>query len=541
MRHLRCTALLFIALCAIGCQSREAPLFDNLGDYRYATSTRDPLARRYFDQGMVLAFGFNHAEAARSFRESARLDPQFAMAHWGVALVLGPHINAPMDPDNVAEAFDRSRRAAELEGSANEKEQALIAALQNRYTQNPPEDRSPLDTAYADAMRDVAQRFPDDSTVQALFAEALMDLHPWDYWQADGQPQPWTNEIVTTLEKTLKADPNHPLSNHLYIHAVEASPNPGRAEAAADRLVTLAPGAGHLVHMPSHIYIHLGRYHDASRVNQLAIEADQDYVTACRAQGLYPMAYHPHNIHFLWAAATLEGRAKVAIDAALALREKVDKHARMHPQDTTAQHFWSVPLLAWVKFERWDEVVSERKPTNPGSYAQAVWHWARGMALTARGELGAAQVELDTLKTIAADPSLEELKSWDVNSRSHRLRLAVAELSGALLTKRGQLEAAIKALEAGVEAESTLKYIEPPDWNPSVRQQLGATLLKAGRAAEAERVYRDDLSEFPANGWALHGMVAALKAQGKDDEAKAAQQQFESAWQHADFDLDARR
>ncbi len=318
-----------------------APLLEGLGDYHVPITTDVPRAQRFFDQGMVLAYGFNHAEAERSFREAARLDPACAMCYWGVALVLGPNINAAMEDENVPKAYEALQQALALADRANDQERAFIEALTKRYAPEPVEDRTSLDVAYAEAMRGLARRYADDPGALTLLAEALMDVHPWDFWTKQGAAQPWTPEILATLETALKLNLHHPGANHLYIHAVEASPHPQRAEPHADRLGGIAPGAGHLVHMPAHIYLRIGRYHAASTANEKAIVADQDYVTQCHAQGLYPIAYMPHNRHFLWATATLEGRSAVAIGSAREMAEHIDAEMMRAPGMGTLQHYQS--------------------------------------------------------------------------------------------------------------------------------------------------------------------------------------------------------
>ncbi len=328
----------------------SVPLFEGMGNHHYPITTNSSLAQRYFDQGLILTYGFNHAEAARSFREAARLDPNCAMAHWGAAFVLGSNINASMDKEAIPKAYSELQKALELASHVSEKEQALIQALSKRYSPEPVRDRTPLEVAYADAMREVVQRFPDDADVATLFAESLMNLNPWNYWTKDGQPQPGTPEIVSTLESALRRNPNHPGANHLYVHAVEASPHPERALPSADRLRNLVPGIGHMVHMPSHIYIRTGRYHDASLANEKAIEVDEAYIRQYHPEGIYPLAYYTHNYHFLWAAATMEGRSEVALQAARRLASKVDRERMREPGFGTLQHFFSIPLYALMSF-----------------------------------------------------------------------------------------------------------------------------------------------------------------------------------------------
>jgi tetratricopeptide (TPR) repeat protein len=520
---------------------RGAPLFDNLGSHRRRVSTKSPLAQRYFDQGLTLVYGFNHAEAIRSFREAARLDPDCAMAYWGVALALGPNINAPMTKEAVVEAYAALEKAIELGRKTTERERAFIQALAKRYSKEPVEDRKPLDHAYAGAMRELARRFPDDLDAATLFAESLMDTMPWAYWTKDGQPKPETSEILAALESVIARDPKHPGANHYYIHAVEASPDPDRGVASADRLRDLVPGAGHLVHMPGHIYIRVGRYHDASLANERAIEADRDYITQCHAQGMYPVAYVPHNHHFLWAAATMEGRSAKAIEAARHIAANVDQKLIREPGYGTLQHYAVTPLYALVRFGRWDEILKEPAPAKDLLYATGVWHYARGMALARKNKLEEAARELDRVTAIAADPSLESVTIWDINTTAALMRIAREVLVGELAAERGDGEEAIRHLEAAVKLEVELNYDEPPPWHFPVRQALGAVLLNAGRAVEAEKVYREDLKRYPENGWSLYGLLKSLQAQGNTAAATDAQKRLSKAWAHADVTLTASR
>ncbi len=521
--------------------TRTAPLFDNLGNYHHPISTSSELAQRYFDQGLILAYGFNHAEAARSFREAARLDPNCAICYWGVALVLGPNINAAMEAEAVPEAWQALQKAQELSENASEKERAYIQALTKRYSSQPVENQKANDIAYAKAMREVQRRYPDDLDAATLFAEALMDTMPWQYWTKDGEPKPETGELLATLESVLKRNPDHPGANHMYIHAVEASPNPDRGIASADRLRNLVPGAGHLVHMPSHIYIRVGRYHDAVLANQRAIEADQDYITQCHAQGLYPLGYMPHNHHFLLASAAIAGESELAIQAAHHTAAMADQKMMREPGYGTLQHYYSIPLYTLAKFGKWDEILAEPAPAEDLKYPTGVWHYARGLAFTAKGQPQEAAQELAQLKAIAADPSLEKVTIWDINTSSSLLNIASEVLAGELAAKQGDYENAIAYLETAVSLEDNLNYDEPPPWLSPVRESLGAVLLEAGRAAEAERVYREDLKRFPENGWSLYGLAQSLRVQGKAEEARTVQARFEKAWKYGDATLSASR
>lgn len=519
---------------------RQAPLLEGLGDHRHPVDTRLPLAQRYFDQGLVLAYGFNHAEAARSFREATRLDPECAMCWWGLALVLGPNINAPMEPENNAEAHQAVQRALRLSEGGDPRERGYIEALATRYAEEPPEDRSHLDHAFADAMAGVVRRFPDDLDAATLYAEALMDTMPWDYWQDDGSPKPATREVLAQLERVIEGNPRHPGALHLYLHAVEeVHPDWGTDE--ADRLADLVPGAGHLVHMPSHIYIRVGRYEDAADANRKAIEADDAYVTQCHAQGLYPVGYMPHNHHFLWAAATFQGDSETALDSARHIAHHVNRELLRAPGYGTLQHYLVTPLYTLVRFGRWDEILAYPQPDEDLLYPEGVWRYARALALIRKQRPDEAERELDRLRQIASDPALDDVTLWGINGTTDLLEIAVEIVAGELAAVRGDTEEAVRCLEVALDLESTLLYDEPPAWHQPVRQVLGALLLDAGRAKEAERVYREDLEKFPGNGWSLHGLAAALEAQGHTGEADQIRTQLRQAWKSADVTLTTSR
>ncbi|NJO40597.1 MAG: hypothetical protein HC769_09240 [Cyanobacteria bacterium CRU_2_1] len=517
-----------------------APLFDHLGDHHHPISTNNPLTQRYFDQGLILAYGFNHAEAARSFQEAARLDPDCAMCYWGIAYVLGPNINAAMESDAVPDAWQALQTAIELSPFASEPERAYIQALATRYTLEPVEDRSLLNLAYANAMREVAQQHPDDLDAATLFAEALMDTMPWDYWQENGELKPEAVEIVTTLESVLQQNPDHPGALHLYIHAVEAE-RPNLAVEAADRLRELNITAGHLAHMPSHIYIRVGRYHDAVMANQQASDIDQHYAYQHPSDGIYPIAYMPHNHHFLWYAATMAGESEVALEAAYRTAELADQELMREPGYGTFQHYYSIPLYTFVKFGMWDEILAQPAPSADLVYPNGVWHFARGMAFTAQGQLDSAMQELEALRSIAADPALDGVTIWDINTTAHLLNIATEMLAGEIVAKQGNYEQAIHHLQAAIELEDSLNYYEPALWYSPVRQALGAVLLQADQPAEAEQVYLQDLAIYPENGWSLRGLMQSLFAQDKTEEAQAVQQRFEEAWRYADVTLTASR
>ena len=519
-------------------EGQIAPRLQNLGDYKHPVTTSSPRAQLFFNQGLTLTFGFNHREAGRSFREVARLDPDCAMAYWGQALVLGPNINMPMPPSAEPQAYELIQKAVALKAKASERERAYIDALAKRYSNEDKPDRKALDRAYAEAARQLSERYPDDLDAATLYAEALMDLRPWNYWTKDGRPYPGTLKIVSVLESVLERNPNHPLGIHLYIHAVEAV-KPELAEAGADRLGKLAPGAGHLVHMPSHIYRRLGRYADASEANVQAIAADEDYITQCRAQGIYPLGYYPHNIHFLWDAASMEGRSEVAIDAARKVASKLS--AEKLREMPMLNSFAVVPLFAYTRFGKWEEILQEPRPADDLLFLAGIWHYARGLAFTATGRLGAAATELESLDKIAADKSLQELALFSPNPGAPIIKIAAEVLAGRLAAKRGETEKAIAHLHRAVLLEDALVYTEPADWHYPVRQSLGAVLLQAGRAAEAETVYWEDLRRNPENGWSLFGLMKSLKAQGKTEQAEEIEQRFRKAWTRANVTLTASR
>ncbi|PSF37725.1 hypothetical protein C7H19_09255 [Aphanothece hegewaldii CCALA 016] len=513
-----------------------APLFQKLGNHHHPISSQSKLAQKYFDQGITLAYGFNHAEAARSFTEAAKIDPNCAICYWGIALVSGPNINAPMDDAAVSHAWKAIQKAKELSPYASDKEKAYINALSLRYTAEPVSDRKPYDLAFAKAMKQVSQQYPDDLDAATLYAESLMDTTPWNYWQENGEPKPEAVEIISTLESILKRSPNHPGANHLYIHAVEAE-KPQLAEKSADRLLNFAPDSGHLVHMASHIYIRVGRYHDAVIANQNAILADQNYLAGCHQKGLYPLAYMPHNQHFLWFAALMNGQSKIALDAALNTA-KVNPELMRDPNlAASLQHYYTIPLYTYVRFGLWNKILSTSAPDKDLQYPTGVWHYARGMAFAALGKLTEAIEELANLKTIAADPTLEEFKIWGFNSTAKVLKIATEVLSAKIAAKQNDYSSAIAHLKQAVAIEDSLIYTEPQDWYHPARQLLGATLITANQPIEAEKVFREELKIYPENGWSLYGLSQSLAAQGKTKEARSVKTRLEKAWQYGDVTL----
>jgi tetratricopeptide (TPR) repeat protein len=532
-------ALLSVLSAYAAPPDRVAPLLEGIGDLHHPITTKNPEAQRYFDQALTLLYAFNHVESERSFRQVEQIDPDCAMAYWGQAMALAPNINDPVpDAEREQKAYEAIQKAVALAGNASEKEQAMIRALAARFSATP--DRPALNVAYAQAMGPVAKRYPDDPDIQVLYADALMNTMPWDYWRKNSEPKPETAKALAALDRVMKSHPNHPGAHHFHIHAVEAV-NPDRAEASADKLGSLVPVAGHLVHMPGHIYIRVGRYEDAAEANRKAILADEDYLTQCRAQGLYPIGYYPHNIHFLWAVLTMQGDGSEAIEAA---RKVASKHTgeHMHMPGFGFPHLLSaVPAFALVRFGKFDEVLAEPEPDESKQFARGIWHFARGMAFRSKGDVRAAESELAALSEIAADPEMAALKVFDVNALSSLLEIATKMLAGEIEASKGNFGKAETLLREAVAVEDGLLYTEPPDWPQPVRHSLGAVLLAAGRPADAEKVYREDLVRHRGNGWALFGLMQSLEAQGNKEEAAAAKKQFQQAWVKGDVQLTASR
>jgi tetratricopeptide (TPR) repeat protein len=514
-----------------------APLLRGLGTHEWTVTTQVPRAQQFFNQGLRLLYGFNHAEAQRAFREAARLDPELAMAHWGEAMTLAPNLNAPMSAENGRLAYQAVQAARRHAASASRREQMLIDALTERFAAEPPADRAALDRAYAAAMARVAEAFPQDPDVQTFYSDAVMNTMPWDYWQKDGSPKPETATLLARLESVMAAHPKHPGAHHYYIHAVEASSNPDRALPSADVLGSLMPAAGHMVHMPAHIYLRVGRYADAAEANVRAIAADQDYLAQCQAQGLYPVSYYPHNLHFLWAAATLEGRKAVAVDAARQVAEKVPHH-HAGALAWTAD-FPVTPWLAYVRFGMWTAILTAPKPPESAPYAMGIWHYARGIAFVARGRFDRAAEEQRAVDALASHEAFNTtLKDTPLAAN---LRIASLVVGGELAARQGALDDAVRLLRQAVALEDAIPYNEPPVWHHPVRQVLGGVLLDAGKAAEAESVFREDLIRVRENGWSLYGLARSLEIQGRAQEAAEVRRRFERAWQRADITLTSSR
>ena len=515
-----------------------APRLQSLGTHTFKVSTSSDRAQLFINQGMNLAFGFNHAEAFRAFAEAARLDPSCAMAYWGQALVLGPNINAPMNADDEPKAYALAQKARELMSGATPREQGYIEAVAKRYTGNAA-DRQAADRAFVQAMGELVADHPDDLDARTIYAEAIMDLRPWNYWTRDGQPYDDTREIQKSLEYVIAKNPNHPGALHYWIHLWEPTDTPERAEAEADRLLTLMPGAGHVVHMPAHIYMRVGRHADVVKSNQMAVLADEDYIAQCRAQGLYPLGYYPHNIHFIWMGATASGQGRLALESSRKLAGAIPREAL--GDVPILQGFLVVPYWAMVRFGQWDDILADQGPSHPTAFTRGAWRYARAMALTAKGRLAAAEAELARLRTLVNDPSLKSPVTFSTNTGQAILRIAPEVVAGEIAARRKNWNTALLHLERAVRYEDALIYQEPSDWHAPVRQNLGAVLLAAGRADEAEAVYWEDLRKNPGTGWSLFGLMQALKAQGKDADAALAEERFRAAWKDADITLKGSR
>ncbi len=513
------------------------PLFENLGTLRHPISTTSALVQQYFDQGLRLVYAFNHEEAVRSFEEATKQDPSAPMPYWGIALALGPNINAAMAKEDERRAIDAIKQARARLAAANGAEQAYIEALTKRYVSPKRATRAALDKAYAEAMRTVWKQYPEDSDAGTLFAEALMDLRPWDLWTADGKPKTGTEEIVATLEAVIAKHPDHPGACHYYIHAVEASRQPERALACADKLAGLMPGAGHLVHMPAHIYARMGRYHDSAEHNREAVQVDERYLANARLSGDYADGYYSHNLHFLWASLMMEGRSAEALKAAEAVTATITEDEVR--KDRIKEQYLPIKVFTLIRFGRWQDLLKESPPPKGFHLVEGVWRLGRGLALVATGRIPGAEGEHHALAVLTKQ--FRRTKSQEEKVERDLLKIAERLLAGDIAAHRQRSEEAVKALREGVKLEDALQYAEPPLWPLSVRQYLGAALLMAHRPAEAQVEYQADLKRFPENGWALFGLAQSLKAQHKDGEAADIDGRFEKAWAHADVTLTASR
>ncbi|MDH5553241.1 MAG: hypothetical protein OEX82_07910 [Nitrosomonas sp.] len=519
-----------------------APLFDGMGDYHHAVTTNGSTAQRYFNQGLIMSFAFNHAEAVRSFRAAQQLDEACAMCFWGEALALGPNINVTSDGKAVMadearlKAHAAIQQAVALKAGVSQKERDYIDALATRYNGDIKTPRDALDLAYIEAMRELSQKYPKDDDAAAFFADSLMTIMPWDYWLDEETPKPLTAEVIDILEKIIGRTPEHPLALHLYIHAVEASSTPERAEAAADRLLNLVPSAGHLVHMPSHIYWRVGRYQDASEANIKAVAVDEAYIAACNVQGFYPAAYYPHNIHFIWASTSMEGRSQIAIETAQKIAANVSYE--MIEQFPRIESFKTIPMLALTNFGRWEEVLDVPQPPDHLTFSNAIWHYVRATAFARKGDIASMQAEYEKLVPLRHTSGVKHLDTIAYPA-SMLLNIADELVQGEIAWLEGKQKNAIDNFKKAVIIQDELPYTEPPFWYYPTRLTLGKALLESGLALEAEQVYRQNLKNYPKNGWAMFGLIQSIEKQNKN--ANEVREAFEAAWKNADISLTASR
>lgn len=515
-----------------------APVLKGLGEHHHKVTTTSERAQLFFDQGLKLTYGFNHKEALRSFKEAARLDPDCAMAYWGWALVLGPNLNLPMSAEAARQAHEAIQMALMAKNKVSPKEQDYIDALAKRYSGDPQADQRLLDADYAEAMGKLHTKYPDDLDAATLYAAALMNMSPWSYWTLDGRPKKNTPAILKALEMVIARDPHHEGALHYYIHAVEPV-DAERGVAAADALRNLAPGAGHLVHMPTHIYMQVGRYDESYKLNGLAAKADEEYITQCRAQGIYPLNYYPHNVHFQAWAALMSGRSKAAMDASRKVADKVP--GDLHGNDWALyQTFLSMPLYACVRFGKWEDILAQPAPPTNLHFWTGIWHYARGMAYTHTGRPDLARNELEAIADITNNPDAIK-EPIGFGNTEILLTIAKEVLSGEIAAKNKDYDTAIAHLSRAVRLEDSLIYNEPPDWYYPVRHTLGAVLLEAGHPREAEVVYWQDLRRYRDNGYSLFGLWQSLKSQNRMEEARQVESKFNQVWASADVKLSSSR
>lgn len=540
MRHLFLAILLLFPIVVFGQHGSHAPakatapatLEVGLGDINHPVSTNNPEAQKFFNQGLAYIYAFNHEEAVRSFKQAAQLDPQLAMAYWGVALSLGSNYNVPADGPALIEAYNNLQKAITLAPKASEHDRAYINALSKRYSSDIQADKRKLEVDYKNAMGELAKTYPDDLDAATLYAESMMNLRPWKLWSLDGKPAEDTLEIVAVLEGVLRRNPNHSGANHYYIHAVEASTNPDRALPSADRLGKIAPKAGHLVHMPSHVYIRTGDYFQAAQSNVDAIAVDKEYITKSGNKGLYPAMYYNHNIHFLAAASAMNGRYADSIKSARDLENNVKPVIKAMPM---LEMFLPYTLVTMTRFSKWDEILKEPKPDPSLKIVTAFWHYGRGSAYAAAKDTAKAEAELAALRAVNKTMT-EEVRVFN-NAAADVTKVGELALEGKIALARGNKQAGIDLLNKAIVAEDATYYAEPADWDLPIREVLGGVLLANGDYAAAEKVFRDEILRRPRNGRALFGLAESLRKQGKEGAAKSVQGEFEKAWQHADTKL----
>jgi tetratricopeptide (TPR) repeat protein len=538
MRKYLLSAAAGIALTASGAVAHDKPvtLIERLGDHYHTIATSQADAQRFFDQGLILTFAFNHAEAIRSFQRAAELDPKSPMPLWGIAYALGPNYNLPAGPEQLKQAYETVQKALKLAEKAPVRERAYVEALAARYSNDPNADQKKLAEAFSTRMKALSEAYPDDLDAATLYAESMMNLNPWNLWTKDGQPWDKTMEIIAVLERVLMRDPSHPGANHLYIHAVEASPHPEWALAAAKRLETISPASGHLVHMPSHIYMLVGDYKAAADANVIAAKVDKDYIDNEHVRGAYPMLYFHHNLHFIAAARGMEGRYGDAREAASRLIESLHSHGDDIPElrNFVTEYFGMYPLLTAVRFHDWQTVLAAKEPAKELPISRGLRHYARGVAFAARSDARSAAAERENLAKIVASLPMES--RYGNSPAKEVLNVGLAIVDARIATQKGDLDKTVSDLEVAVAMQDKLAYNEPADWHYPVRESLGAALLKVGRAADAEAVFRADLRKNPRSGRSLFGLVEALNAQGKTDEAMLVRQELNDAWRTAEIE-----
>lgn len=528
--------ILFLTNCSEKKPTFEAPVLNNIGNYQVKVTTGAEYAQLFFNQGVIMANGFNHAEAERSFRESIRQDSTFAMGYWGIAYVLGPNYNSGgKNMGTIRDIKNAVKNAAEFGRSATPWERAVIKAIQIKF---PSDSLTTNDEGYSLSMKAAYSEFSDNDFVATLYAESIMNLHAWDFYvKKGGEARPWTSALLEVLEKAITLNPKNPLANHLYLHATEAGPNVEKALASAERLKTLVPSAGHLVHMPSHIYINTGDYHEGSLANEQAVIADSIYIAECKSQGIYPQYYYPHNYHFLAATATFEGRGAKSIEAAYKAVHILNKKYFREAGYETVLHYATIPMHVLVKFEQWEKILASPKPDDDLSYPKAIWHYARGMAYANLNKPSEAQNELDSLNKLSESGDVKRIIIWAINPAEQVCKIASNVLEAELHTTKGNYKSAIELLKQAIQLEDGLNYNEPPDWFFSVRHLLGDALMNYQDFVGAEKIYLEDLTYWPKNGFALHGLYESLKGQNKTKEAEDIKKQFDIAWRYADSEL----
>ena len=512
---------------------KPVTLLPGLGKIHHPIQTRSPLAQKYFNQGLMLVYGFNHDEAIRSFEKAAALDPFAAMPYWGVAYALGPNINIDVDPEKEKAAFEAVQKAVKLSEGAPANEKAYIRALARRYSDHPAVDLKKLAREFADGMREVSKAYPDDLDAATIFAESLMDLNPWKLWSKDGKAAPGTAEIVATLERVLRRDPEHLGANHYYIHALEASKHPERALPSAERLQRIAPNSGHIVHMPGHIYLQLGDYEKTAVSNEYAAKADRSFIAASGATGVYPLMYYTHNLHFIAVARALQGRYTDAKRAAAMMSANVAPGLKEMPM---LEPFVLVEWLVELQFHHWDTLLALPKPADAASQRYLLWHYARALALAGKGRTAEAEAMRDAFAALVAKIP-DDAPYGTTNLAKPVLGIGVYVASAAIAESRKDWDGAVEFWKQAVAAEDATNYDEPPAWYYAVRQSLGAALLKAGKAAEAETVFREGLALHPRDGRLLFGLLEALRAQKKTAAVAQVREQFDEAWKTAEVKL----